>query len=187
MTVLSLIGPSGAGKTTVWKSLNSLVKLPENYMELNYFQMDNRLIMSKWYYIGNWINRVLMQKNEGTNLLLTDRSPIDTCAYAKEGDLLFLPILETIKELKTQFDVHIKFIYLKTSLEELNKRIEHRINLEPERKKYNELEMDLTIQAFQFYESHSNLWDYSIESSYGQNQVKNEIIKILESHGWKKN
>jgi len=144
-------------------------------METNLFKIDNRLILSKWYYSGLWFNRILESKQNDEKALLIDRCPLETAAYVTHSDLLFPALISTFKELE---DLGFKFIfiYIKSSYETLKARILNRIESEPERISYNELNDEHNKRAFDFYKKNESLWNYTIENE----SLLEDPLKVLE-------
>jgi hypothetical protein len=82
MLIVALTGPSAVGKTSVTRLLaEKFDVLHESYMEQNVHGLDNRHVISKWAYIGAWFDSIYRRASAGCHVLLTDRSPYDTCAY----------------------------------------------------------------------------------------------------------
>jgi len=167
LNVVSFIGPSGSGKSTAILALSKKhAILQEKYMELNRHQLDNRLMLSKWAYIQYWFDGVLQSKAAtGVNLLLTDRCPLDTCAYVREGRAELLSVLMTATRELGSLNVKMMMILLTAPFDILQGRISLRLKNEPARLNYNEGVIDHNRRAYSFYTENTHLWDRIIDTS----------------------
>lgn len=166
LIVISFIGPSGVGKTTALNALgNRYNVLKEKYMELNIHGLDNRLMLSKWNYINNWFNEILKYRESGINTLLTDRSPIDPCAYVRNDSKSLLRTILTSYDEMSEMEIYIKKIYVTCDFEVLQERVTKRLENETQRLKYNEDKREHNLRAFEFYENNREYWDDSIDTT----------------------
>ena len=179
LTVISLIGPSGGGKSTAIKTLSADHEvLQERYMELNCHQLDNRLLLSKWAYIQYWFDGVHKARANGQNLLLTDRCPLDTCAYVLEGRSALLDILKiAINELET-LSIRVRTILITADFGVLQTRINRRLADEPRRHEYNEADISHNRRAFDFYSENTQQWDRLINSTQ---KTESELLLLLKT------
>jgi thymidylate kinase len=167
MKVISLVGPSGAGKTTVLEKLKSnYTTNKEMYMELNRHGLDNRLLVSKWLYIGNWFDQILEHFHSGEELVVTDRSPLDTCAYvSKDATVLLELVLSSFNEL-SNLGIEFKTILVTGDFGTLQERINARLKSEPARLQYNEADTTHNKKAHDFYVNNNhNLFTAMIDST----------------------
>jgi thymidylate kinase len=166
MKVVSLVGPSGAGKTTVLKKLKSnYTTNKEMYMELNRHSLDNRLVVSKWLYVGNWFDQILEHFHSGKKLVITDRSPLDTCAYvSNDATVLLELVLSSFNEL-SKLGIEFKTILVTGDFDILQGRINARLKLEPARLEYNEDNTTHNKNAHDFYVNNQNLFTAMIDST----------------------
>lgn len=181
LTVLSLVGPSASGKSTVLSKLRTKHKvLEEKYMDLNKFKLDNRLLTSKWAYLNYWFDNILSAKKEGVELIITDRCPFDTCAYVtNHSEELFKILSESFNELNN-LGIVLKTILITADFETLQTRINTRIKVEKDREFYNEKNTIHNQNAYNFFESKINCWDYVVDSTLiDQNDVKKKIDEII--------
>jgi len=181
MKVYCLVGPSAAGKSTALKLLSDNYKvLEERYMDLNIFNLDNRLILSKWKYIDYWFSSILEAKKKGYENLITDRCPFDTCAYISNmKNELFNCIDESFKEI-LHLGISTKFILINADFDELERRINNRILLEKDRVNYNELDQEHNRRAYDFFIEKRNIWDAEINTSDNKPaDVVEKIEKII--------
>lgn len=92
MNVVALSGPRGAGKSTLLRKIEGEYCVQhEDFRAMNRHSCDNGSVLSKWLYIGSWFDRILQAQVDQVSLLVADRSPIDTAAYAAQGSELLLP------------------------------------------------------------------------------------------------
>ncbi|MEX0811585.1 MAG: hypothetical protein WD048_05155 [Chitinophagales bacterium] len=178
MKVYSLVGPSAAGKSTAIKKLSVEYNVLDlNYMELNTFNLDNRLMVAKWKYIDYWFSSILESKRNGIEHLLTDRCPIDTCAYVSKGeDYLLYCLTQTFEELK-KLGINMYFILITADLHVLENRIKDRIKREANRINYNELNKFHNKKAYDFFSRNKNLWNSIIDTSCKKPEDVVELIK----------
>ena len=184
MVVIILSGPSGSGKTTVLRSLGrQLTTQPERYMELNTHKVDNKHVLSKWTYIASWFDSVLTHRSEGATVLLTDRSPVDTAAYAIGAERHILPaVLESFHELE-YYGIRCKTILVTAAFDILMQRIGARLQKESHRAAYHEDSSEFCRQAYTFYERHSALWDATVDTSASnQERTVRDVRSVV--HQW---
>lgn len=178
LTVLSLIGPSASGKSTVLNQLRDKHEvLEEKYMDLNKFKLDNRLLISKWAYLNYWLNNIILAKNEGLKFIITDRCPYDTCAYVtNHSEELFKILLESFNELN-KIDIDIKTILMTADFDTLQERIDVRIQVEKNREFYNEKNTIHNQNAYNFFKSKKSYWDYIVDTTL---MTKNDVEKSID-------
>lgn len=180
-TVIALVGPSGVGKTTVAGHILARGELmSERYREADHFQLDNRTVLSKWNYIAEWFNRVLVARQRNIALLIADRSPYDTGAYATGGHVLIRPLEQSFAELDA-LGVAVRFAYLHAPENVLRSRIEARLAVEQWRKAYHEPE--LLRQSIEFFESHSKLWHVRIDATTDASEVAKSVEQFIQAQG----
>jgi predicted ATPase len=166
LTVISFVGPSAAGKST---ALNALAQnyhvLQERYVELNRHQLDNRLVLSKWAYIHYWFDAVLQAQNDGITFLLTDRCPLDTCAYVRDERSTLLAVLITSMNELAALGITVRKVLTTAPFDVLKARILSRLTTSPERICYNEADDAHNRYAYDFYSQQASLWDRVIDTS----------------------
>ena len=137
--------------------------MSEDYLVSDILGFKNTELLSKWNWISNWINKLFEYKSV-TELLITDRCPIEVVPYATNGSLFFEPIKESLLEL-IEYNISIEYIYLHVPFETCLNRIKTRILNEPIRAKYNETDYVYTKNIYDFYERGiGSLWDHTIET-----------------------
>jgi len=179
LTVISFVGPSGAGKSTAMKALAAKYEvLQERYMELNRHHLDNRLMLSKWAYIQYWFDSVLQSKAKGVTLLLTDRCPLDTCAYVREGRSELLVVLTTTINELSALGISVQKILVTAPFDVLQTRINARLKIDNRRLNYNEADVSHNRRAFEFYSENARLWNKEIDTS---KVAQSDMLPIFES------
>jgi molybdopterin-guanine dinucleotide biosynthesis protein len=181
LKILSIVGPSASGKTTVVKKIGSSnFIIQEKYMYLNKYEIDNRLLLSKWSYINYWFENILNAHKENKDFLITDRCPLDTCAYVTDkSNELFEILTNSLEELKSM-NIIIITVLLTANFKVLQSRIDKRILIEKQRELYNEKNIEHNLRAYKFFISKSNYWDYIIDSTnMNEIEVENSINEII--------
>jgi ribose 1,5-bisphosphokinase PhnN len=179
LDVVSFVGPSGAGKSTAMKALASKYSvLSERYMELNRHQLDNRLMLSKWAYNQYWFDGVLQAVADGKTLLLTDRCPLDTCAYVREGRIaLWEVLMQSIQELSER-GVVVHKVLVTAPFDVLQARILERLKRETGRVLYNESDVAHNKRAYEFYSDNAKTWERAIDTSI---IAESDLFHVFES------
>ena len=183
LNIVSFVGPSGSGKSSAIKEVVSEYKvLPEKYMELNQHGLDNRLMLSKWAYINYWFDNVLLAKTSKIDLLLTDRCPLDTCAYVRNGSQELLQVLQLSIDELMERDIFVKKILVTADFEILQTRIENRLKIDRRRVDYNEENIAHNRRAYDFFANNEYLWDRKIDTcDISKMEVLAVIKKTIES------
>jgi thymidylate kinase len=178
--VFILVGPSGSGKSTIVQQVkNNVFKINSRYLILNKNNIDNKLLLSKWLYIGSWFNQIVALHIKGTAIVLSDRCPIDTVAYAEDGDLLLDPVLRTFQEIEL-LGIKVSLIYIRVDMHTLIERIRARILREPERERYHELNFEYLKKTIDFYEKNKLLWNNTVENERDINCAVQEVERIID-------
>ncbi len=182
MKVFSLVGPSGCGKSTIIDRIkkNGICTMSEDYLMSDTLGFKNTELLSKWNWIAKWISK-LLEYRDITELLITDRCPIEVVPYATNGSLFFEVIKETLSELR-EHNISIKYIYLHVSFETCLSRVKARMRNEPIRAKYGETNYEYTKNIYDFYERGvNNLWNYTIDSDTKSiDKLMEEIISLTK-------
>jgi len=182
LTVVSFIGPTGAGKTKIITALSTKYETEaSNYMELDEYQLDNKLITSKWFYFEYWFRKVLSAQKNDYKIILTDRCPYDTCAYVDSGrNELSSIVNSSFKELNDR-NITIKKVLITANFDVLQERINKRLLTDQVRIKYHEDDVSYNKRAYEFYMDHKFLCDYVIDTSnISKLQMIDEAKKIIE-------
>lgn len=179
LTVISFVGPSGSGKSTAMQALAAKYEiLQERYMELNRYQLDNRLMLSKWAYIQYWFDSVLQSKAKGDSLLLTDRCPLDTCAYVRKGRFELLDVLTTSLNELSSLGISMQKVLVTAPFDILQARIDSRLKTDTRRLSYNEGDVEHNRRAYEFYSENAQLWDRVIDTSI---VAEPDLLALYES------
>jgi len=103
-------------------------------------------------------------KAEPDEVFIADRSPFSAVYYAKNrGDLLDPLIREQLKEVEAATNIEIHTIHVKVEPEVLWKRIQTRLEAEPERTNYNEDKKSWMLQTLKWYNNFA--WDMTVDNS----------------------
>jgi hypothetical protein len=139
LIVVSFVGPSGSGKTSAMKQLVERYSvLEERYMELNRFEIDNQLVTSKWAYFSYWFTGIFDAQKKGTELILTDRCPLDCCAYLSSDNTHLKEVLKmSFGELNALNILHY-MVLVTADFNILQARIKSRLMIESNRANYHE-------------------------------------------------
>jgi thymidylate kinase len=167
LQVIAFAGPSGTGKSTALRGLaKKYCVIQEKYMDLNRHSLDNRLFLSKWAYIHYWFDKVLEARAAGESLVLTDRCPLDTCAYvgATRRPSLISIVSVSMAELETR-GIVVRTILAMAPFSVLQSRIERRLASEPLRRNYHEQSLSHNRRVYAFYRRYSRLWDSTVATA----------------------
>lgn len=183
LLVISLVGINCSGKTSSIEILKSLgySTFKVDYILHDTNKIDNRLTISKWYWIARWFNDVikLSKCKKCPNLIFSDRSPIEAGIYSESCYNLLPGLLNSFKELYLFNNIDCKHIYLRCKKKILLKRINKRLKYESIRRNYNEDNQIFLNKLFKNYEKNINLWDFILDTSeLKQLDVALEIIRI---------
>jgi hypothetical protein len=182
MKVYSLVGPSASGKTTLLKEFDNanFATMPEKYIGSFNKLLNNKEMLSKWNWISLWFDRILKSFENGLEILISDRHPIEVVPYVDKGTSFIDPILFSQEELKCH-NIMIETIYLKLDFEVLMERIFTRIKHEPQRMDYAETDIDFRRKIYDFYERGiNNTWTHIIDARDKSPEfIMREIIGII--------
>lgn len=167
MNIVSLIGPIGVGKTTTLKIISDLgySTMKENYIACDVNDIDNRFLISKWYWIANWFKRVIdLSRSSDAVIVFSDRSPLEAGLWTEQCS----PLMEALKvsfcELKL-LNIQVRHVYLKCDRDILWSRVQERLQNEPHRMKYNENNLDFFNALVKAYDRYNSLWDHVVDTS----------------------
>ena len=180
--VVSLVGMIGCGKTS---ALQELMKrrypvLEEGYMTSK-IRFDNRLLISKWFWVANWFNNLYDYFNDhpDCHLVFTDRSALEAGLWTPVCYPLKIPLETSLKEMEAMGYNFIN-IYLYCDDETLKKRIAARLNEESSRKLFNEDNEAYIDKLNRSYKEHIDSWRYVIDTTkVSPSEVCDMIIDIV--------
>lgn len=188
MKVLSLVGPSGVGKSSIWDRLGSrgYVHFKESYMDSNRGasgklpEIDNRLFASKLNYMANWLTQMREYRAEGVELVLSDRCPYDVPAFVTPENTLFAYVDAFMRELPA-LGIEHRTCYVRCDPKIVAQRVEDRLRVEAFRREYNESDSALLAKTIKYFERHASLWDFSVENSGSIEDTVAAVDAMLQS------
>lgn len=93
MLIVTLVGPSGAGKTTLANCLRSKYEVySRSYKEFDHYNLDSRLVISKWLFVAHWFDHMLSLESADVQVVISDRSPLCAAAYVGSSQAEMLAI-----------------------------------------------------------------------------------------------
>lgn len=165
MLVVTLVGPSGAGKTTLANSLGADYRIySRSYKELDHHDLDSRLTISKWLFVASWFDTMLAMESENVPVVIADRSPICAAAYVNVAqDQMLTVCQQSMKEFIGRGH-SVRSILLTAPVAILLDRAARKLISEPDRRKYREHEEPHSRRVWSFYETHLDLWDIRLNT-----------------------
>lgn len=181
--VISLIGMIGCGKTSALKELakRGYPVIEEGYMSSK-IRFDNRLSISKWFWVANWFNVLYdyFDDHPECHLVFTDRSAMEAGLWTPVCYPFKMPLETSFKELELMGYDFVN-IYLFCDDETLKSRIALRLNMEPHRKLFNEGDAAFIDELNKSYKSLIDSWSYVIDTSKASPaKVCEMIIDIVD-------
>lgn len=203
VTIYCIEGCHGSGKTNIIETIKKLGHpvLDENFIGMPQLGLRPQSFTMELIWICKWFERALRLKNmlaEGGATLVdtssadspvlpraptvyfADRSPYSAILYAEWGLLLKPIIAQNLVDL-SRAGICIKNIYVHVDSTVLWNRISARLRVEPERSKYNENSPTHMENVCNFYQSHSELWHYTVDNT--TNSIDATVGKILNIAG----
>ena len=182
MHVLCLEGCHGSGKTSVidYAQMQSHLTFDENYIDMPPSALHPQSLTCEQMWVASWFKRILQAHADTENkgrVFFSDRSPFSAVLYAKNGSLL-LPLIEhQIEELR-EIGIHVETVYLQVEATELWRRIQARLQVQPDRTRYFEHERSWMDQTVQWYEAQS--WTHTLDTTHARptdvfNTLKNLV------------
>ncbi|CAK4384445.1 unnamed protein product [Aphanomyces euteiches] len=167
MLVVCLEGCHGSGKTSLCNEFAALGFriLDENFLDMPAHSLHPQTLFMETKWVCSWFDRVLslsQKPHADRHVYFADRSPFSAVFYAAHGKLLE-PIIRAQMEEITQFaDIQFVTLHVTVERELLWRRIKNRLQLEPERIRYNEHKRSKMEDCLAFY--HSFQWDMQVEN-----------------------
>lgn len=173
-------GCHGSGKTNVVSELSRRGHqiLDENFINMPQLGIKPQSFTMELIWISHWFERALeLKKTPNSKVYFADRSPYSAVLYAEYG-LLFKPIIaQNILDLK-RAGIDIINVYVEVDEDVLWGRISDRLQKEPERQKYREDSRQHMTSVLDFYKSHDDLWNYTVNNT--ANDIEFVIQNILQ-------
>ncbi|KAF0686326.1 Aste57867_21865 [Aphanomyces stellatus] len=165
MLVVCLEGCHGSGKTSLVNEFaaNGFRILDENFLDMPAHSLHPQSLFMETKWVCSWFDRVLalsQKPNAGNHVYFADRSPFSAVFYAAHGKLLE-PIIRAQMEEVANF-ANIEFVTLQVNVERelLWRRIQRRLQDEPERVRYMEHKRSKMEDCLAFYNSFT--WDMHV-------------------------
>jgi deoxyadenosine/deoxycytidine kinase len=174
MIVIALEGCHGTGKTSL---LTEFATRGYRVMQEGFLDMpsvDGLLPQSmtmEMNWMNHWFQTILKEfaeekkknnKHAKPSILLTDRSPFSAVHYMKTNGHLVKEMIDVqIKELE-KIGIFIYTVHVKCHVDALWKRIQRRLEQEPERKEFNEYSREWMIEIYDKYNASSSSWNLTI-------------------------
>ncbi len=168
--IVCLEGCHGSGKTKIINKLkdDGASVLDENFIGMPSLGLKPQSFTMELIWICRWFERALELKKSsiGTSSLVyfADRSPYSAILYAEWGVLLKPIIAQNLIDLK-RAGIDIINIYINVDEDVLWNRISDRLKLEPGRIQYKEDSRAHMNSVLEFYKSHDDLWNYTVDNT----------------------
>ncbi len=182
MEVVAVVGPSGAGKTTLIDSLPGTVrKHKEGYVEKDdeTLFIDNRTYVSKLRYLSAWYLEMISLKSKQFKKIVSDRCPFDVAAYVKDQELQHAIVRECMDEIARLFDIEVRTVYVRASLPECERRVVERLSREPWRKLYHEDDLAFLGTTWEYYERHLSDWNIVVQNEGDLQSARQQMLDVL--------
>ena len=168
MRIVCVEGCHGCGKTTIIEQLKTRGRyvLDENFLNMPKYGLSPQSFTIELIWVVKWIERILILKDIVPNdTFFADRSPFSVLFYAPNGHVLEPMLNELIEDMLATAGVEIITVYISLPRDVLWSRIKNRLNVEPERVKYNEDSINHMNNVVDFYESKKYLWNYIVTNA----------------------
>ena len=169
MRVFCIEGCHGVGKSTLLAGLaKEYIVLDEMFTDMPAYEfLSSQSLPMEFIWVANWFNRLLrIYERKGDAVVFADRSPYSAVYYSKASpetqERLRQLIRGMIHELAAK-GIVIKTVCLKVKKDLLWKRIQARLEREPERARYNEGSYAWMEQTWNFFAAFP--WDYVVENN----------------------
>jgi hypothetical protein len=161
------------GKTSLTEmfSERGFQVLDEAFVDMPKYDIHPQSLLMETIWLSRWSERLLRldkeakQKGETREVIyIADRSPYSAEFYAKKGGHLLSPLIAChLQELAEEADVHVYTVHVRVDPDLLWKRIQKRLQAQPERLKYNEDSREWMHAVLSFYDSKK--WDYVVHNN----------------------
>lgn len=172
MIVICLEGCHGAGKTELCKAFASkgFEVLDEGFLDMPEYALHPQSLLMETTWVCSWFERVLRKAQEESRkgtpspVFIADRSPYSAVFYSKRrGELLEPLIREHIREVREAANIEVYTVHVDVDKEVLWKRIEERLERQPERAQYNEQSRTWMEETTSWYDQFS--WDMTVTNN----------------------
>eukprot|EP00768_Dysnectes_brevis_P003200 gnl/Dysnectes_brevis/2296_a2702_1614.p1 GENE.gnl/Dysnectes_brevis/2296_a2702_1614~~gnl/Dysnectes_brevis/2296_a2702_1614.p1 ORF type:complete len:204 (-),score=44.04 gnl/Dysnectes_brevis/2296_a2702_1614:64-675(-) len=188
MRVICFEGCHGVGKSTVINNLKErgFQTLDEAFLDMpSYTSLAPQSLTMEMTWISLWFTRLLRIKEQCQDpesaIFFADRSPFSAIYYSKTDQTtrqhIEFIIRSQIEELKASAGIEITTVLLTVPPSTLWSRIQTRLGLEPERRKYNEHMRSWMEETYSWYEMFR--WDYRLCTERKVDAVVESVHKIL--------
>lgn len=192
--VVCLEGCHGSGKTKLCEEFaaRGFEVLDEAFLQMPEYALHPQSLVMETYWVAHWFQRLLkrhfeLHRDSRKNasgpkyrILIADRSPYSAVFYSRRrGDLLEGVIQAQIEELRDNANIHIITVHVCVPRDVLWNRILHRLEREPERRKYREDSAEWLEETLRFYDNFH--WDYSVTNDKDTiAEVMNGMVRKLD-------
>jgi len=156
--------------------------LDEAFLDMPASPLAPQSLVMETIWVAQWISRLLalaQNPNHTHRLYIADRSPYSAEFYANQGHLLRPVIDEQLKELE-QHGIQVITVYVKVQPDLLWRRIQARLQREPQRLKYHEDSRDWMERCLKFYEGHP--WNFVVHNDERSiNDTQCDVVSQLKS------
>ena len=144
-------------------------------MDMPEYALHPQSLLMETTWVCAWFTRLLKKLSDiksgsfsagitTEQVFIADRSPFSACFYSQRGGKLLDPVIrEQIRELRAAVGIEVYTVYVKVDKTILWERIQDRLEVEPERKKYNEDKREWMEKTVDFYDSQT--WDVVVENN----------------------
>lgn len=164
---------AGCGKTELCKRFETegFRTLDEAFLDMPSYGIHPQSLLMETTWVVSWFERLLKQaesfKARGEShervVFFADRSPFSAVFYSNHGELLKPIIEKQIEEVREFANIYIHSVHVRVEREVLWKRVQARLELEPDRAIYKEDKREWMEQVVSFYENFS--WDTEIDNT----------------------
>jgi len=169
--VICLEGCHGSGKSSLVAQFEQAGYrvLDEAFLDMPKYALHPQSLLMETKWVVSWFERILRlasedrSKDQPDEVFIADRSPFSAVFYAANGHLLEPLIREQMKEVEAATTIEIHTIHVKVDQEVLWRRIQKRLEAEPERSKYNEGEKSWMLKTLAWYNNFA--WDLTVDNS----------------------
>lgn len=157
-------------------------------MDMPAYALHPQSLLMETTWVCSWFTRLLKKMSDlksagGGNgkteqIFIADRSPFSACFYSRRGGSYLDPVIrEQIQEIREAAGIEVYTVYMKVDNDILWERIQNRLEMEPDRRKYDEDKREWMEKTVRFYEDFQ--WDLVVEN----NDITMPVLmqKILQS------